>query len=75
MKFELSDKVYDILCWITRLVLPGLGTLYFGIAKIWNLPYAAEVVGTISALTTFLACVLGISTAQWTASQTKDGEE
>lgn len=39
----MSNKLYDILAIIGRLILPALGTLYFAIAKIWNLPLQAEV--------------------------------
>lgn len=62
----MSDKLYDILAIIGRLILPALGTLYFALAKIWNLPLAEEIVGTIAAVTTFLNAVLKIqSNAYW----------
>lgn len=57
----MSNKVYDILKWITTVVLPGIGTLYFALAGIWNFPYAEEVVGTITAVVTFLGVLLGIA--------------
>ena len=62
---KLSDKVYDILKFIAQILLPALGTLYFALAKIWGFPYAAEVVGTISAVDAFLGALLGISTMQY----------
>lgn len=61
----MSNKVYDILKNITQLVLPALGTLYFTIAGIWNLPYAEEVVGTLTAIVTFLGVLLKISSANY----------
>lgn len=61
----LSNKVYTILKWITMVVLPGIGTLYFALASIWGFPYAEQVVGTIAALTTFLGFLLGISTKSY----------
>ena len=61
----MSDKVYNVLKWITMLVLPGLGTLYFTLSTIWGLPYGEEVTGTITAVVTFLGAVLGISTAKY----------
>lgn len=60
-----SNKVYDILKWIAQYVLPALGTLYFAVATVWNLPYASEVVGTITAVDTFLGVILGISSSQY----------
>lgn len=65
----MSNKVYDVLKNITQLVLPGLGTLYFTIAGIWGLPYAEEIVGTITAVVTFLGVVLKISTINYNKAQ------
>ena len=61
----MSNKVYDILKYIALIVLPALGTLYFALAKIWGFPYAAEIVGTISAIDAFLGAILKISTDQY----------
>lgn len=61
----MSNKLYDILKFIAQIVLPAVGTLYFALAKIWGLPYAAEIVGTISAVDAFLGALLGISTVQY----------
>ncbi len=57
----INDKLYDILRWVANYLLPGAGTLYFAIAQIWNLPYGEQVVGTITAVVTFLNVLLGIS--------------
>ena len=62
---KLSNKVYDVLKWIAMYLLPALGTLYFAQAGIWNFPYGEQVVGTITAVDTFLGVLLGISTAQY----------
>lgn len=61
----IPDKVYNILKWIALIVLPALGTLYFSLSKIWGFPLGVEIVGTISAIDTFLGALLGISTAQY----------
>ena len=61
----MSNKVYDILKWIAMYLLPALGTLYFALASIWGLPYGEQIVGTITALDTFLGVILGISTVQY----------
>lgn len=57
----LKDKVYDVLRWVANYLLPGSGTLYFAIAQIWGLPYGEQIVGTITAIVTFLNVLLGIS--------------
>lgn len=61
----LSNKVYDVLKGVTTIVLPALGTLYFTLGGIWNLPLGEEVIGTIAAITVFLGTLLGISTRQY----------
>ena len=59
---KLSNETFNQLKWVAMYLLPAIGTLYFTIASIWHLPYAEQVVGTITALDTFLAIILGIST-------------
>lgn len=61
----MNNKVYDVLKWIAMYLLPALGTLYFALASIWGLPYGEQIVGTITAIDTFLGVILGISTAQY----------
>lgn len=62
---KLSNKAYDILKWIAQLLLPAVATLYFALAGIWGFPYGEQIVGTITAIDTFLGVILGISTAQY----------
>lgn len=62
---KMSNKVYDNLKWVAQYLLPALGTLYFALASIWGLPYGEQIVGTITAVDTFLGVILGISTAQY----------
>lgn len=57
----MSNKVYDVLKWIAQYILPALGTLYFALAGIWGFPYGEQIVGTITAIDTFLGVVLGLS--------------
>lgn len=61
----LSNKTYDILKWIAQVALPSIGTLYFALAGIWGFPYGEEIVGTITAIDTFLGVLLGISTMNY----------
>lgn len=61
----MSNKTYDVMKWIAQFLLPAVGTLYFALAGIWGLPYGEQVVGTITAIDTFLGVLLGISTASY----------
>lgn len=72
---KMSNKVYDVLKFIAQILLPALGTLYFALAKIWGFPYAAEIVGTISAVDAFLGALLGISTANYNKEQAEKAEQ
>ena len=64
----MSNKVYDVLKYIAQIVLPALATLYFALAGIWNFPYGEQIVGTITAIDTFLGVILGISSAKYNNS-------
>lgn len=65
---KMTNSVYDVLKWIAQYFLPALGTLYFALVSIWGLPYGEQVVGTITAVDTFLGVILGISSVQYNKS-------
>ena len=67
----MSNKVYDILKYITQIVLPAVGALYFALASVWHLPNGTEVVGTITVVDTFLGVVLGLTTKAYNNSDAK----
>lgn len=71
-----TENVYKWLKFIAQVLLPGLGTLYFTIAGIWDLPNAEGVVGSIVAFDTFLGLILHLSTKTYENSPLKtfDGE-
>lgn len=68
----MTDKMYKVFKWIALYLLPAIGTLYFAIAQIWGLPAGEKVVGTITAIDTFLGVLLGISTTQYNKNQLKN---
>ena len=67
MKF--SNSTYDVIKWVAQILLPAIGTLYFALSQIWGLPYAEQIVGTITAIDAFLGALLGISTMQYRKGQ------
>ena len=69
MKF--NNKTYDVLKYIAMILLPAIGTLYFALASIWNLPYSEQIVGTITAIDAFIGALLGISTYNYNNSGDK----
>ena len=58
---NLSNETYDKLKWVAQIVLPALGTLYFALSSIWGLPFGEQIVGTITAIDTFLGGLLKLS--------------
>lgn len=71
MAMMFSNRTYDLLKYIAQIVLPAVATLYFGLASVWNLPKAGEVVGTISVIDTFLGSVLLLSQRTYDKSDAK----
>ena len=64
----MSNKTYDILKYIAQILLPAVGTLYFALAGIWGFPFGEQIVGTITAVDTFLGVILKVSSNQYYAS-------
>lgn len=61
----LNDRIYDILKWVTLVVIPALTTAYVGFASVWGWPYPDEIAKTSAIVCTLLGALLGISTAQY----------
>ncbi len=72
---KLSNSTYDILKWITTIVLPACGTLYFALSGIWGFPYGEQIVGTITAIVTFFGVILRISTDNYNANKGEETDE
>lgn len=70
MKF--SNRTYDILKELTTVWLPALGTLYFALSGIWGFPYGEQIVGTITAVVTFLGVCLHLSTNNYRSDKIQD---
>lgn len=73
----MSNKLYDILKILALTILPAIATLYFALAGIWGFPYGEEIAGTITALDTFLGCLLKYSSDNYykNLEKEKEGED
>lgn len=71
----MANRTYDVLKYIAQVVLPALGTLYFALASIWGFPYGEQIVGTITAVDTFLGVLLKISSNNYYAEQAKHAKK
>lgn len=68
----MSNQMYNFLKNFTQIYLPAAGTLYFALAGIWGLPYGEQIVGTITAVDTFLGICLRITSDQYNAAINDD---
>lgn len=57
----MSNKVYDVLKWITLVFLPALTTFIGVILKCFNVGCTDIVLTIMTAVTTFMGAILGIS--------------
>lgn len=65
MNSFLPDKVYDILKWIVLVFLPALTTLVGVIGSVYGWANLESILTIMTAVTTFLGAILGVSTAQY----------
>ena len=69
--FIMGSKLYDKLKFVALILLPAVGTLYFTLGNTWNWPHVEQVLGTITAVDTFLGAIIGISSASFNNSDAK----
>ena len=68
---KISNKAYDILKWVSLVVLDAIGVFYNAISIIWNLPFGDEILKTCAALSLLVGTLIGISSERYK----KDNEE
>lgn len=62
---KLTDKLYDILKWISMICIDAIATFYVAMAGIWGWPYGDEVAKTATAVSFLIGSLIGISTATY----------
>ena len=62
---SMANETYDKLAFFTRVILPAIGTLYFALSQIWGFPFGEQIVGSITAVVTFLSVVLKLSSNKY----------
>ena len=65
----LSNRMFDVLKWLTLVGIPALTTAFVGLAAIWGWPYADQVAKTSAVICVLLGSLLGISTIQYNKEQ------
>lgn len=69
--FQLSEAFYQKLKFTAMILLPALSTLYFTLATVWEWPNTTQVIGSSTAVDTFLGILLGISTKAYNSSDAR----
>lgn len=70
-----TNSLYDKLKFLALVLLPALGTLYFGLDMLWAWGYGEKVVGTIGLVDTFLGIVLHLDNKRYYESEANfDGD-
>lgn len=64
----LNNRFYNLLKQLTTMVLPGIATLYFSLARLWGFPKVESVIGSIAAANVFLGILVGISSKSYKAN-------
>lgn len=72
---KLSDDAYNFLKWLGLLALPALATFYGVVGKVWNIPYTAEIVTTITAVATLIGTLIGVSTVKYNKDKQEQEEQ
>lgn len=50
----MSNKAYDIIRFLSEVLITAIGALYWALADTWGLPYGEQIVATCAAVSTFL---------------------
>ena len=59
---SINNRTYDILKWVSLILLPAVSALYFALGSIWGWPNVEKIMGTIAALEIFIGALIGITT-------------
>lgn len=71
----IKNRVYDILKWISVIVIPAIVVLINTLGQVWNWEYTKEISMTISAIGVFIGALIQISSAKYKKSQNNKNEE
>jgi len=69
----MSNKIYDVLKWITLVFMPALITLVGVILNCFNVAHTDIVLTIMTAVETFMGSILGISNLNYIAKEVSDG--
>ena len=72
MNLRISNKVYNVLKYISMIALPAIVVFLSTIGDIWGLAWMPKVVATISAVAVLLGALLQVSTSKYWKEKVDD---
>lgn len=66
---KIDNKTYNYLKWIVVVLLPSLGTLIGTVGTAFNWEYTQITLVIVTAVTTFLGALIGVSTISYNNTQ------
>lgn len=58
---KLSNSLYDILKWVSLVLLPAFSVMYAALSGVWGFTHVQEIITTVAAIETFVGALIGIS--------------
>ena len=71
---KLNNKVYDVLKYISLIVLDAIGVAYQSLADVWKLPYGTEIMKTCTIISIFIGALIGVSSYNYNKER-KENED
>ncbi len=71
----MSNKIYDILKWLSVIVIPAIVVLINTLGQVWNWEYTKEISITISAIGVFIGAVIQVSSAKYNKTKENDNSD
>lgn len=65
----MTNKIYDILKWISVIVIPALVCLINTLGQVWGWKYTEEISMTIGAVGVFIGAVIQVASARYIKKQ------
>lgn len=61
----MSNKIYDILKWLSLVALDAIGVAYDSLSQVWGLPFGTEVMKTCTIISILIGTMIGLSSVKY----------
>ena len=67
-----NSKVYDVLKYISLIVLDAVGVAYNELSEVWGLPYGIQIMKTCTIISVLIGALIGISNYRYNKTELND---